>query len=64
MPQMIAEWSADAVPRMGKRILDTDTSQIPSRCPVYLLNGVQFNNAGGPEIPYFQHKMLPDRPSW
>lgn len=50
---MIAEWSAEAVPRMGKRIRDTDTSQIPSLCPVYRLNGVQFNNAGGPETPYF-----------
>ena len=50
MPHMMAEWSAEAVPRIGRRILDTDTSQIPSLWPVYLLNGVQFSKAGGPKI--------------
>ena len=50
MPHMIAEWSADAVPRMGRRILETETSQIPSLWPVYLLKGVQLSKAGGPGI--------------
>ena len=48
IPQMMAVWSADAVPRMGNRIRETETSQMPSRWPVYLLKGVQFNRAGGP----------------
>ena len=38
MPQIMAVWSAEAVPRMGSPIRDTDTSQIPSLCPEYLLN--------------------------
>ena len=50
MPHMIAEWSAEAVPRIGRRILETETSQIPSLWPVYLLKGVQLSKAGGPEI--------------
>ena len=51
---MIAEWSAEAVPRIGRRILETETSQIPSLWPVYLLKGVQFSKAGGPEINKFE----------
>ena len=54
MPHMIAEWSAEAVPRIGRRILETETSQIPSLWPVYLLKGVQFSKAGGPEINKFE----------
>ena len=54
MPQIMAVWSADAVPKMGNRIRDTETSQMPSRWPVYRRKGVQFNNAGGPVmIMYF-----------
>ena len=39
-----------SLPRMGNRIRDTETSQMPSRWPVYLLSGVQFSRAGGPVL--------------
>ena len=38
IPQIMAVWSADAVPRMGRPMRDTDTSQIPSLWPEYLFN--------------------------
>ena len=59
MPQIMAVWSAEAVPKMGNRIRETETSQMPSRWPVYRRKGVQFNNAGGPVmIMYFVSNTL------
>ncbi len=39
-----------------------DTSQIPSLCPVYLLKGVQFSNAGGPESTAKRKQTNPEHP--